>query len=505
MESIKRSVGIILLMAGLILVGPSVFAEETANTATNQENQPAASDSQSANSSDNSAKDEATQKDQQKKDEKAKKQEEKKDEKQTTNTTENTAKDSAAAKQETASPANAETEQTAPKAESNQQNVKETIAEQPEQASPAKNEEQKAQAQSPTQETPAKEDANSAKANDTNSTKQEAQETTPAKEAEAASDTDSASESSAGEAAVSVSKKAEDKKKESKFWSLSLTYQFMHNVAKERPTATNVLSIDPSFKLPYKFRLSLHFGASWSIEYDRTTTTNDESGWTISNPVDNKDFHTVDMDVTVVTLSRSLFSTKIKKKLSIFTKGALSLYIPYTSKFSGVVPKWYFAYKPSISAGIGFAGFRLSDSVSFQQNFHGEDFRLIEQGGAALVPAVQYKVANKAMLTWSKWGISASFVLGTTRSWRYRYDLGSLYDEAESLEYPVSEKVSWSYSGEIGYSFAALKKPVLDKFSVMLGITTAGPERRNGGFGDDRVYPLDPLFTSVYFGINATL
>ena len=313
-------------------------------------------------------------------------------------------------------------------------------------------------------------------------------------------------------AGADVSQAAEAKEEAPKWWSISLSYQFAHNIAKERPSLSNSFSVDPSFLIPGEVRIGLHLGVSGSMDYGRTTSTYTGGGYDFRDTKDLKAFHTWDMDPVAISVSRKIWSYKFSDEASFNTGASLALILPFTSEYAGRVPSWNFAYKPGLGAGFNLGDFSINDKVAFQQNFHNDDFRLYDMGGVVLIPNVQFKLSNSLSLAWNKWGVSASVFFSVTRGWKYTSDLDvtmqsddtSTSDSQDNLDYPESPSISLGYGWEVGYSFADTKVPALETMGIAVGMTTNGPERMNGGFGDDRLYPLDPAYTLMYFTLSSS-
>jgi|GEM_PF-1989415 len=302
-------------------------------------------------------------------------------------------------------------------------------------------------------------------------------------------------------AGADVAKEAE-KEEKPKWWMINLSYTFSHNIAKERPTLSNSFSVDPMFTIPVvDMKLVVHLGVSGSMAYGRKSTVYTHD---YRDEEDLKAFHTWDMDPLGINLSRKIWGYKFSDVASFNSSASLALILPFTSEYAGRVPGWNFAYKPGIGAGFRLGDFGINNKVSFQQNFHSDDFGLYDMAGAVLIPRVQFKLSNNLSLSWGKWGVSARVWFGVTRSWKYTYDLDALYERVEGLDYDEARKISMSYGWEIGYAFAGLKVPVLETMSIAVGMSTGGPERINGGFGDDRLYPMDPQFTNVYVSLSSS-
>lgn len=268
---------------------------------------------------------------------------------------------------------------------------------------------------------------------------------------------------------------------EARWWSLSLSTEFSHNIARERPSFGTSFSFDPSFTIPltddYKLSLGAHAGMSIAYEYGRK----DQYG------NDNPAYTTVDADVTTLRLGVPFYAWK---DAGIKIGSSFTFFIPWTSRYSGQRDGWYFAWAPGLSVSWSKWGVSLSVSGNFQQNVHRDSWVYVDGPGGDGYHLPQYKLGGRVSLGYSIAGFGITANVGISRSWLYESNLSEL------------ERIGVSYGAELSYAFAEAGVPVLDQFALSLGITTAGPERRFGGFGDDRVYPGHPLFTTAYFGIN---
>ena len=305
-------------------------------------------------------------------------------------------------------------------------------------------------------------------------------------------------------AGTDVSQTAEEKEEAAKWWSISLSYQFAHNLAKERPSLSNSFAVDPGFIIPGEVRIGLHLGVSGSLDYGRSTSTYPGGSNDYRDTKDLKNFQTWDMDPLAISVGRKIWGYKFSDEASFSSGASLVLILPFTSEYGGRVPGWNFAYKPGLKAGFSLGDFGINDKVTFQQNFHNGDFSLYDMGGAVYIPHVQFKLSNSLSLSWSKWGVSASAFFSVIRSWKYTYDLDPIDAQDQGIDYVEGRIITMGYGWEIGYSFAKLEVPVLETMSIAAGMTTNGPERFNGGFGSDRLYPLDPMYTQVYVTLSSS-
>lgn len=303
-----------------------------------------------------------------------------------------------------------------------------------------------------------------------------------------------------------VKKDAEEKAEEPAWWTINVAYQFSHNVAKERKSLSHAFSLDPAFDLPFKFKVDVHLGFSYNLDYDRVTSSSYGSGFDVNRTEPVKDFSLTDMDPFIVNIGRPIYPIELMGKDIMFTNSAsLAFTIPGTSKYAGQVPGWRFAYKPGLKLGFKIYDFTISNKITFQQNFHSHDYRELQEESTYFVANSQFIVADATVLTFAKWGFSAMASVAVKRVWLYNADgYGVLYD-GEKGDFKRTPRIGWTFAGELGYSFSETGVFILDKFGVSLGFTTDGPERHNGGFGDDRIKPFDPLYTQIYFGINASI
>ena len=301
-----------------------------------------------------------------------------------------------------------------------------------------------------------------------------------------------------------------------RWWHLMASYQFMHNLALERKTAVNSFGVSPSFDLPWELKLAFNVGFSVTTEYDRTTSTVQESGYNYEDPVGLKTFNTVDMDPISVSLSRKIWGTKFNEWSGISFGASLSALLPFVSQYGGLNDEWYFAYKPGVSVNLQLGDFAISNGLSFTHNIHGHDFAKRQdtsvypisgnsgdEVGVDYQANKQFNLGDTTTISWSKWGVSAMVMFGVSRQWKYTYDLDTLYEAEDALDTDEWPRVSLSYGAEVGYSFSEIDVPVLKNFALAVGITTAGPERMYN-FGSDTLYPFKPLFTNAYLQLSAT-
>lgn len=273
------------------------------------------------------------------------------------------------------------------------------------------------------------------------------------------------------------SPEGEEEEKEAKWWGIPFTYEFAHNLQRERPTAINALSIDPSFTIPYgaDVNIGIHLGGSISTEY-----STDRIG------ARDVTVNTADFDPIMLGLSRRFVIDEEYTGFSITP--SLNQLFPYTSKFAGVENGWMYAVKPGVSLGVSKWGLSLSNSNAFQKNAHKYDYRYVRSegdGGDEPIPLNSHTYSNATSLSYSVWKVNMGVSFFWQRSWRYH----DVLEQANNL---------MGYGANVGIN-------PWDNLNLVFGITTNGPERRNGGFGTDYTVPFDPKFTSIFFDISYSL
>jgi hypothetical protein len=259
---------------------------------------------------------------------------------------------------------------------------------------------------------------------------------------------------------------------DNKWWNLTFSYELSHNLARERPTLGNAFAVDPGFVLPGKVNLGLHLGFWVSTEYP-------------SDVVGGRDVtvNTVDMDPISLNVSRAFVIDETYTNFTI-TPSLLQLF-PETSRFEFQVKEWYYAIKPGVRFSVGKWGLSLAYSLGVQKNFHGDAYYWINNestGTPQPTPLNSWTFSQNGSLRYTVWRLNMGVGVNWSRSWRYNYS---------AQEIPSN---SLAYSADIGVD-------VYEGLSMTLGITTAGPERRYGGFKNDYTLPLDPAFTTAFLSI----
>ena len=232
---------------------------------------------------------------------------------------------------------------------------------------------------------------------------------------------------------------------------------------------SNSLSLDPSFTLPKDISLSVHLGGYVSTLYP-------------SDVVGGNDvrINEADFDPLSISISRAF---QIDPEITGFTiTPSLVQVLPETSRFAGWTRKWYYAVKPGVSFSISKWGLSLSNSNSFQKNVHGyTDYRFKSDvdGGIESIPLNEWTYSNATSLRLSVWKLNMGVAVVWSYNWRYHTSDGN-----------EARHNNIAYSADIGIN-------AYENLNVSLGISTAGPERRYGGFQNDYTYPLDPQFSSA--------
>jgi len=286
------------------------------------------------------------------------------------------------------------------------------------------------------------------------------------------------SESAEAKPEEAEAEEGEEEAKPPKWWGVSFTYEFSHNLRQERPNASNSLSIDPSFTVPYgvDLNIGLHFGASITTEYS-------------AGQVGARDVtvNSADFDPISLNLSRNFM---VDKEYTGFSVGlSLGQMFPYTSKFSGQENGWVYAIKPGVRVGFSKWGLSLNNVNAFQKNFHKYTYRYVKSmsdGGDSPMPMNEWTYMNMTSLRYSVWKMNMGVGFRWATAWRYDT---SVMEQASN---------SMGFSADVGIN-------PYDNINLVLGVTTNGPERRNGGFEADYLTPLDPKFTRIFFDISYSL
>ncbi len=261
---------------------------------------------------------------------------------------------------------------------------------------------------------------------------------------------------------------------DSKWWSLTFSYELSHNLAKERPVVGNAFAVAPGFSLPYDISLGLHLGFSVSTQYPGEGSG---SGDVVYN--------NVDMDPLSVSLSRRFAIDPDVTGFAI-TVG-LNQLVPGLSE-SARTRDWHYAISPSVTLGVSKWGLSFSNRNAFQKNFHSYDYYKFanEAGSISLEPLNEWTYSNSSSLRYSVWKLDMGVGFTWSRAWRYNNGV---------TEQPSNTLI---YTADIGIA-------AYDGLNIGTGISTAGPERRFGGFGSDYTVPLDPKFTQVFLSVSYTL
>jgi hypothetical protein len=248
-----------------------------------------------------------------------------------------------------------------------------------------------------------------------------------------------------------------------KFWNFRITYEIAHNMIRERPDLTNALVTDLSLNLPADFILLLHGGVSSTYSYAREDAYGKNASYAVMDGL-----------VSYAKILKEIFRSD-----GLSFSGAFSLLFPYTSRFDGIRNGWYLGIKPSLRISYQQGGFLLSDEIFFQQNFHEADAIFVKGGKYTAYNLTQFKIGDQILLsyTFSKFSISAAFAFVNLSAQKH-----FLEEDSKNM---------LTFQGAVSYN-------VSDWFSIETGFVTLGPERRNGGYGNDMWYPGEPLNTEIY-------
>ncbi len=284
----------------------------------------------------------------------------------------------------------------------------------------------------------------------------------------------------------------EEAEKKPGWWSIALDYSFDHNLAAERKAMTNTVVLMPSFNLPWGSTLSFSAGFFHYQEYDRPNSLGKELGYNDqfdAIPVSMTFSHRFKLDPDVTGLALALSLTQA---------------IPYVGSTQRNITKHYYSIKPGAGLSVSKWGFSLSNSNKVTFNAFGETYGVVRgMNGSDITMRNAYAAySNSTRFGYSYDFFSTGASVTWSRSWLYGIDLNFQDDPTlpatsdAALKRDAQPRSSVSYAADVAFQ-------VWDYISLYGGITTAGPERRVGGF-QGRLYPLDPLYTNVYVGITGT-
>ena len=308
-----------------------------------------------------------------------------------------------------------------------------------------------------------------------------------------ASDSSSPSANSEMGVAASAEKKEDPEKKDEKkpgWWRLALSYNFEHNLAKERKYINNTVTLNPSFTLPWGTMINITGGFFYYEEYDRPNSHDVPLGY-------NDQF-----DATPITLGIA-HRFKIDEKFTgFFVTPALNQAVPYVGVTQRRITKHYYSVTPNLAAGFSKWGVTISNKNGATYNAFGEPWAAIPglYGEDTTMRNAFMIYSNTTSLGYSYEMVSLTAMTTWSRSWLYPISL----DMNTPGALPVTKGSDIRAQPKSSVSYAAdLTVSPLDYLSISAGISTAGPEMRQGGF-QGRLYPLDPMYTTFYVGIEGS-
>lgn len=271
--------------------------------------------------------------------------------------------------------------------------------------------------------------------------------------------------------------KKEEEKKPEKWWNLSFGYSISHNIDKNRPNLGNNFFVEPVFNLPYKINLMAHIGLGVSTVYHSMYESDGGQNVTINQ---------VDMEPILISLSRSF---KIEPKYTGFAVNVkIDQLIPAVSKYAGLNNGFYYAFKPGVGVSVSRWGLTLANGFGFQVNAHNADYAKHDgdDGGPFYAPLNRFSLSDMTSLRYKFWKMEAGVAAGYIVGWRYNWSrqgnrIGTV-----------------KYGADIGID-------AMENLNINVSLDTTGPERRNGGFQSDRIYPLHAQFTQFALTIVYSL
>ena len=271
---------------------------------------------------------------------------------------------------------------------------------------------------------------------------------------------------------------AGEEKKDEKWWSIYFEYNFSHNIAKERPSLSTSLAIEPKFVVPdVGIGFKLHFGGALDHDYEGPDLGDRDVKRTY-----------VDFDPILLTIDRPF---KIDpKKTGFAINPSLRLGCPQTSEKAGRVPGALFSISPGVALSLSKWGLTLSNANSFQKNFHKSAYYEVnasDDGSGRRIPLSEWNYTNTTTLNYTVWKLSFTGLFSWRRSWRYNTEVQEQYINHVTYQFDVGIDM---YEG----------------FALNVGLLNfMAKERRYGGFGDDWALPVDPLTNYAYFTLSYTL
>ena len=296
----------------------------------------------------------------------------------------------------------------------------------------------------------------------------------------------------------------EEKDKDPKKFSVSVTNGFSHGVAKERKSFNYNLSIGASYQLPWKIGMSAGVGLNALYRYDLESALALEDGTQTSEKVDQGVF-----DGTPLNIG---FNRAFPLFWDIGSMISVNVSLPFTSTVMWEQYNIYTILSGDVRVNRAFkiakeTSITLILGYSYSKTFAKEDYAWDDYQDTLLSPINEHSMAPWATISF-KYKDFGLTVAG-------RYNIDRIYSTFQA-EYPDGEKVSdtytpWTYS----FSFTSVASYSIKSWNLALGVMTNAPEMESGGYtgydvveGDPNVknpsknYPFKGKYTRVFANIG---
>jgi flagellar motor protein MotB len=295
----------------------------------------------------------------------------------------------------------------------------------------------------------------------------------------------------------------EEKDKDPKKFSVSVTNGFSHGVAKERKSFAYILSICASYQLPWKIGMNASVGLNALYRYDLEEAAPMEDGTQATGRIDDGVFDGTPLNIGFsrafplfwdigssigINVALPFTSTELWEQYNIYTMLNLSL---------GARRAFKVAKETSITFGIGF---------SYTKTFAKEDYAWDDLQNDMMSPIQEHSLVPGVNLAFKYKDLGLS-VGGSL-------NIGKLYSSSpvENYDYQSSaEYQEWHY----GFSFRVVADYSIKDWNLMLGVMTNAPEKESGNYvgydtvaGDPEVkdpsanYPFKGKYTRVFANIG---
>ncbi len=360
--------------------------------------------------------------------------------------------------------------------ENDQKSAEETSEEKKEETSVKKEESEKAEEQKDSEEKETSEDSKK------EAEKADASENSKVDEAEPKVEV--AVDESKKESASEEEEDENEDKEDSKRFSVGISNGFVHGINADRKNFAYSLTGTFSANLPWSMNASLSAGLSYSLQYDREVST-DEDPYN----EDEESFYEFDGAPLSLTLSRGF-----KAPLEIKVAPSLTGVFFGTSKYA-----WEQELRAQVNAGVSFSrSFKVAKDLSltigwrpgFSYTFSEEDHVFDEFQNEPLYRINPWTISSGYSASLAYKGVRLRLGFSQQFSKSYDTDKFSQWDYVELQEW----KQVLVFSASAGYSYR--------DFNFGLGFSTRGRDRKFGGYGDDWLYPGSPQFSTISANIG---